>query len=48
MVDNPDLNSKVFPVGTSGGVTLGLIDNTVLSIDDSSKLVREPGFRISE
>ena len=37
-VDNPDGNSKIFPVGTSDGEPLGLIDNTMLGIADCSKL----------
>ena len=46
-VDNPDGNSKMFPVGTSDGATLGLINNKMLGISDSSKLARELGFGIS-
>ena len=47
-VDNPDGNSKIFPVGTSDDEPLGLIDNTMLGISDSSKLGKELGFCISE
>ena len=39
-VGNPDGNSKIFPVGTSDGEPLRLIDNTILSISESSKLVK--------
>ena len=38
IVDNSDVNSQVFRVGTSDGATLGLIDNTMLSVADYSKL----------
>ena len=34
-VYNPDINSKVFPVGTSDGATLDLVDSTILSVSDS-------------
>ena len=47
-VDNPDRNSKIFPVGTSDGELLGLIDNIILGIADYSKLAKELGFGISE
>ena len=47
-VDNPDGNYKIFPVGTSDGEPLGLIDNTMLGIYDYSKLRKELGFGISE
>ena len=38
-VDNPDGKSIIFQVGTSDGTKIGLIDNTMISIADSSKLV---------
>ena len=47
-VDNPDVNSKIFPVVTSDGEPIGLIDKTMLGIDDSSQLGKELGFGISE
>ena len=37
-VENPDGNSKGFLFGTAEGETLGLIDNTMLGVTDSSKL----------
>ena len=46
--ENPDGNSKIFPVGKSDGEPLGFIDNKMLGIADSSKLGKELGFGISE
>ena len=47
-VDHPDGNHKIFPVRTSDGATLGLIENTMIGISDYSKLWKEPGFGIPE
>ena len=43
-MDNPDGNSKIFQVATSYGETLGLIDNTIFGISDSSKLGKTTWF----
>ena len=37
-VENPNGNTQMFLVGTSEVETLGLIDNTMLGVADSSKL----------
>ena len=37
-VEKPDGKSKGFSFGTAEGETLGLIDNTMLGVADSSKL----------
>ena len=47
-LDKYDGNSEVITVGTSDGETLGLIDNTLLGVSNSSKLRIEIGFEINE
>ena len=37
-VENSDRNSEDFPVGLIKGVSLGLFDITIISLDQSSKL----------
>ena len=39
-VDNPDGKSKGFLVGTSDVATLGLIENTMLGVSESSKPIK--------
>ena len=38
ILENPDGNSKGFSFVTAEGEKLGLIDNIILGVDDSSKL----------
>ena len=46
-LDKYDGNSEGFIVGTSDGETPGLIENTILGVSDSSKLVKELIFGIN-
>ena len=39
-VDDLDVKSKVFPVRTSDVATIGLVDNTMLGVSESSKPIK--------